>query len=292
MMSKSGIVLVSVVIITIFILCIIGIVFSFKKWRWRWWYTSIFATFSLIYFIIARWSKEIIDCINDNYTNVEEVKNNALQSIVISKAYLLDMCPFLMMLLSSCSILKITQKYATIIAPIGFWTSLATLVFAIGTDPSTLTVQYVFLGYYPNLMFFMMHYLLMILSQIIMMTTHKYKNWWMVVAIFTILIYITYIFVIKYITGVNWNLTGLTENDWITTYYLIGEYEELGNYFNLSYPTAPVFLFGVSTIFIILFIQINNLLHYFLNRIINRFYVNKNRYISLDIKAVIISKIK
>lgn len=300
-MSNSGIVLVIITLITILFEGSIGLLFYFKKWKWRWWYTSIYSLFCLIYFVAGRWWRELYDCINHEFISKEITSSNVMDSILLSKAFLLDMCPFLVFVLSIVGIIKQTRSYAQIIAPIGFWTSLTTILLAVSTIDQPLTVQYVFLGIYPNLMFFMMHYLLMTLSMMIMMTTQKYKWWWFIFAFLTIFIYIAYIFLIKYITGANWNLTGLTPNDWKNKDYdfkflpgsysyevYYGEYEQLGRTFHLAYPYGTVFLFLMSALFVIIFIEINTFIHYYINKLRNKLYIKKNSNEIFRIKSIII----
>lgn len=277
-MSFSGEILFIISIFTILIICLTSLIFYIKKIRWKWWYTSIFALFVLIYFIAGRWGFELHVIFNHHFINNETTANNFIDSYIISKAFLLDMCPFLTFLVSLISICKWTQVFAKIIAPIGLFISSATIFLAISTLNTPLTVQYVFLGNYPNLMFFMMHYLLLILSLILVLTTFKYQNWYFLIAFLVMFLYITYIFIIKTLTGVNWNLTGLTSNDWkvsyqtvydpslneIVTKKYVGEYYSLAKYFHLSYPSGPIFLFLVSMILVIVSIYLNKLTHYYL----------------------------
>ena len=163
-MSFSGEILFIISIFTILIICLTSLIFYIKKIKWKWWYTSIFALFVLIYFIAGRWGFELHVIFNHHFINNETTRNNFIDSYIISKAFLLDMCPFLTFLISLISICKWTQVFAKIIAPIGLFISSATIFLAISTLNTPLTFQYVFLGNYPNLMFFMMHYLLLILS--------------------------------------------------------------------------------------------------------------------------------
>ena len=277
-MSFSGSILFTITIITIILICLLSIIFYFKKIKWRWYYTSFFALFVLIYFIAGRGGFELHEIFNYHFINKQTTSNNFIDSYIISKAFLLDMCPFLCFLISLTAIFKYTQTFAKIIAPIGLFTSSSTIFLAVSTLNEPLTLQYVFLGYYPNLMFFMMHYLLLIISLILVLTTFKYKNWYLIIAYLLVFLYIAYIFIIKALTGVNWNLTGLTRNDWIITYQTIydenldaiitikhtGEYYILAKFFHLSYPITPVFLFISSMILIIISIYLNKLSHYYL----------------------------
>ncbi len=297
-MTFSGIILVCVTLITILLFCMMGLLFYFKKWKWKWWYTSIFAFFVLIYFISGRWGFELHDCISYQFINKNNTYNNSSASILISKAFLLDMCPFLVLTLSLFATNKWTINFAKIIAPIALWTSSSTLFLAISINNEPLTIQYVFLGIYPNLLFFMMHYLMMMLALILMMDTKNYKWWWIIIAFLVIFLYIAYIFLIKNITGVNWNLTGLTKNDWIITYHTkvinngleiiiykhYGEYYNLGHFFHIPYPYAPIFLFLSSATMILIIIFLNILIHKLLRKKI--FKNNYNCY--QKIKKIII----
>ena len=273
-MSPSGIFTICATTITLVFILVMGYVFHKKKWKWRWWYNSIFAIGCLIYFIFGRWLTDFHELQSIGHLTPQQVSEQFKPSYLISKVFLLDMCPYLLVIISFFAIFPFLNRIAYILAPVGLWTSCATLYLAVSTYSSALTWQFIFLGYSPNLLFFMMHYLLMCLSLILLLSVPRYKWHWIILALLFIVLYIGYVFVIKFITGANWNLTGLTKNDWIITYQNVitpteiihhknvGEYYALGKAVGISWPTAPFFLFIGSGIMVIIIILLAKLTRY------------------------------
>ena len=273
-MSPSGIFTVCATTITLVFILVIGYIFHKKKWKWQWWYSAIFAAGCLIYFIAGRWVTDFHELQSIPHLTPQEVSEQFKPSYLISKVFLLDMCPCLLVIISAFAIVPFFNRVAYILAPIGLWTSCATLYLAVSTYNSPLTWQFIFLGYSPNLLFFMMHYLLMCLSLILLLSVPRYKWHWMILAVLFILLYIVYVYIVKFITGANWNLTGLTKNDWIITYQNVitpteiihhvdtGEYYALGHALGISWPGAPVFLFVGSAIMVVIIILLAKLTRY------------------------------
>ena len=273
-MSPSGIFTICATTITLVFILIMGYIFHKFKWKWRWWYSSIFAIGCLIYFIAGRWVSDFHELQGIGHLTTQQVSEQFKPSYLISKVFLLDMCPYLLVVISFFAIFPFLNRIAYILAPVGLWTSCATLYLAVSTYNSPLTWQFIFLGYSPNLLFFMMHYLLMCLSLILLLSVPRYKWHWIILATLFILLYIAYVFVVKFITGANWNLTGLTKNDWIITYHNVltpseiihhkdvGEYYALGKAVGISWPAAPVFLFVGSGIMVVIIILLAKFTRY------------------------------
>ncbi len=171
-------------------------------------------------------------------------------SLIISRAFLLDACPFFALATCAVCFLDPSRKIARTIAPIALVGGIITIG-ALPFDASSwtapsLTAQYIFFGDDLNKCYFIMHWLQIIIPVGILLNTPRFgwKGWlWTLAAAIT---YYSYVAIVAYgITGCRWYISGLYYNDWSEQ----GEYFVVHHIFDFI-PLEALPFVGVPALFV------------------------------------------
>lgn len=201
----------------------------------------IFAIFCLLYFFIARY---ILDAIQFN--EFKDSTNPYVRDVFFSKLLLLDLCPFMSFALPIITIFDKKRRFARLLAPVTIIGSIVTIFGqCIWESPSDL-FQYIFVGTEFNRLYFMMHLLSLLLGLWILMVSKTF-TWKSCLCCFgAIVIWFVYTISAMNIFNVNWNVTGLSANDWIS---YMGQYNKMYLFWELPFPWIVVFWYSVALLF-------------------------------------------
>lgn len=248
-------------ILSLFTILIISSIFLFnnklKKLFNSYYFYLISSILGLSYFIIFRWTQDLIDLINNNERNYA-----GGLSVVKSKVFLLDMCPFLAFLIPVMLIFDKKRQWVPSIAYFaivgGGITIFGQIMFEkIGVNGSshllkTTWWEYIFL----NKLYFLMHFYIFVMAFIIILNS-KSLNWYKVlVAHVYAILFFTYVTIMIFAYNIEYNATGLVQNDWIQG----GQYEVVGKIFNLPWPGQPILCFILVWIWILIMMCLRNTL--------------------------------
>ncbi len=238
-MSTSGIILL------IFMFVMFTILFSFKN-KLSWEKKSgriiidVFAILAFIYFVAARWAWNIKGCIENIDSPFKQ-----LRDINLSKSLLLDLCPLMAFLMPIFIVSGGKKKtWAKVVAPVTIIGAAVTIfgqcIFQdISADQF---IEYFFIGIVPNRMYFMMHFLSMFMAVWVLMECDRFciKDHFRTFMFYCV--WIMYITLCSRLLDIEWNVTGLVENDWISPN---GEYHVVYNLFKLPFPYITIFWYTV-----------------------------------------------
>lgn len=219
-----------------------------KKDKWSYIIFCLINIVFLIYFLSMRFVDDWIrinDYFNKKIFNVNEYQH----SIIISKAFLLDMCPFMSIALP-LSFFDKTRKTSALLSPFCILGGLITLPFIGLSEPNaTLNFHYLFVGTTNNPLYFMIHIYILNFG---ILALRRFNNFKYIDYLYLHIIafsYFLYIFIVSKSLNVTYNVTGLVENDW--TDPILGSYYNAGKIFNLPYPYMVIIWFFIAYIFII-----------------------------------------
>lgn len=245
-MNTSALILIIITIIATGLLC--SLRFFAKKVFYNYFFWAIPSILILIYFILFRFADSWKNLI-EHFTvpNDWTIPGGYTHSIIISKALLLDMCPFVALAMPLTLIIGRKRKIANVLAPYALFGGAITLLGGVLFDNNAVfSFEYIFLGFKNNELYFIMHaYLLAIGTSIMVANREKKFTYIIYLHIFAIL-YFSYIITISKTLNVNWNVTGTVENDWLPS----GEYGTVSKIFNLSFPYVMILSFSLVYIFI------------------------------------------
>lgn len=246
-------------------LAFIGLTFTLnffgKKIKNNYWFWSIPSLFFLIYFIVLRfydaWSNlnQYLDINGSIWLRKKNL--TYYDSIVVSKALLLDLCPFVALALPFSLIVDKSRRIAQAISPFCILGGAVTIPFIATSDPSAeISAKFLFLGNAPNQIFFIMH-LYVIVCGTMVLSNSRNRTWWNLLDchIFAAL-YFGYVCFVSYTTNTTWNVTGINENDWTIGAYR-GEYSEVSNILNLKWPNVMIVSFVMAYVFVVGIASIN-----------------------------------
>ncbi len=237
-MNPGGLalVLITVALIIIMIVCNKYI----KKVTNCYFFWLIVAGFCFVWLLVFRFVPEWID-----YTKMVPFEDPSAYdpSVAISRAYMLDVCPFFALFILAALILDPTRKVARASAPLALIGGSITIISMSfdQTIPISFTIQFIFFGEDPNSCYFIMHFIQVIMSVAVLLNTPSggWKNW-LATLIITILFY-SYVAICMAATGCRWNCSGLSFNDWDT-----GEYAQVAAIFGFSPKTCQII--GIPTL--------------------------------------------
>lgn len=174
-------------------------------------------------------------------------------AFVLSKAFLLDICPAMGLLLPFSMIVDPTRKSSRAIAPLAFIGGLFIILLDIPTSSEAeFTWEYIFFGVGDNTCYFILHALNLILAVGIMLNTPGYGWKGYLVSVGTAILFYSYVGIMMATTKVSWFVSGLHLNDWSP----LGEYHQVAEVLGWDpLPTACVglpFMFCVTSGFIAL----------------------------------------
>lgn len=167
-------------------------------------------------------------------------------SVIISKAFLLDICPFSALAMSVLLMVDPTRKVARSFAPLALIGGLITVVSLCFDNDITAewSAQFIFFGLDPNKCYFMMHFMMIMMALGIMLNTPR-NGWKGTLLTFIIaVLYYSYVGIIMRVKGVCWNVSGLSLNDWDT-----GEYSFARKIFGIPLKACPYV--GIPVLFLV-----------------------------------------
>lgn len=258
-MSKDILNIIFVLITLVSVLLSFGINFRCKKIKNNYWFWSIPSLFFISYFIAFRFydswaSFADYESKNGSIWNREQTENY-WDSIVVSKALLLDMCPFVALVLPLSLVLDKSRRIAQAISPFAILGGSITIPFIATSDShSELSFRYLLVGINPNPLYFFMHWYLVVWGTLVLSNSVNRK--WINILdchIFAA-IFFGYVCFISYMTSTVWNVTGINKNDWMSP---TGEYREVNNILKLGWPNVMIVSFTLAYIFVVGITSIN-----------------------------------
>ncbi len=232
-MTILGIILLVFTALSIIFICLIN---KYIKVVTTSYYFYLIVSIGLvIYFVVGRWSGNIYD-----YNHMDPHDTTYMHSVHVSKAFLLDMCPFMAFFIPVSLIFDKSRNIAKVLAPLGLVGGLVTIFGGMASatlDPGVTWYNFIFLGQGINKLYFIMHYWMIIMSVIVILNSRTYTRWsWMGIHIVTIAFF-AYVYIIVISFGVTNNATGIVEGDWYGDY---AQYADLANILNIPFPWIPV----------------------------------------------------
>ncbi|BAC44217.1 hypothetical protein D8X55_00785 [Malacoplasma penetrans] len=241
-------------------LIIVSLTFLFNFFGKRlvnnYWFWAIPSLLFLIYFIVFRFYGAWRDLNQFLQTNSIWLGNelNYEDSIIVSKALLLDMCPFVAIALPVSLILDKTRRIANAISPFAILGAGITIPFIAYSDPeAAISFKYFFVGGFLPIYFFMHLYLLT--YGVMVFSNSRNRKWIHLLDchIFAA-IFFGYVCFVSFTTKTVWNVTGINANDWESS---LGEYNMVSQIFNLPFPSVMVISFLLAYIFVVSIVSIN-----------------------------------
>lgn len=221
--------LVLTIITFVFLIAMVVCNHWIKKVTNNYFFWAVIGAFWFIWLFVFRFGPDISRYINTKITDPTDYD----QSLVISKALLLDVCPFAALAMCLSLVVDPTRKFARSLAPIAFIGGVIT-VCSIAFDDSVgaeLTARFIFIGTDEGMKcYFIMHFIQLVLAVGVMLNTPR-NGWKGTLGTLIITVcYYSYVAIVMAATKVCWNVSGLSINDWLPG----GEYHYVPEIFNLS----------------------------------------------------------
>ncbi|MGL5520206.1 MAG: DUF5378 family protein [Metamycoplasmataceae bacterium] len=224
-----------------------------KKVTTNYYFYSISSIGCLVYFITYRWMGDIMELIG-------LIPSNLSQSTLISKAFLLDLCPFISVALPLSLIFDRTRNIAKVLALFGIVGSAITIYGQIifeklgpgeNSYGTSSIIDYIFF----NNLYFAMHWYSLMLSFLVLINSKTFTIKSALSAHLFAAGYFSYIGIFISFFGVVNNATGLVEQDWNP---IGGQYGQVTKIFNIPWPYTPILAFSLVWITILIFIFLKN----------------------------------
>ncbi|MGL4616742.1 MAG: DUF5378 family protein [Mycoplasmoidaceae bacterium] len=271
MSSKTvGILLFFIVIILSF--STFGLRYINKKILGNYLFWAIPATIFLAYFIDVRFFDDWSDFFNNTSIITGDKLTSYPESITISKALLLDLCPFLGIFLPISLILDKTRKTSYVLAPfciLGGFTVFGSVLAGVSPGGNVeFTYQYLFVGHRGNELYFILHSYLIVMGFMLVFQSNVNKLKYLWTYYVFIASYFLYVYIIVETTKVEYNTSGISIRDWLTNeqnaaydngFFVDGEYSGVSKVFwNIPYPWIMIFAYfmGWLVITILTMIQV------------------------------------
>ncbi|ALA38609.1 hypothetical protein F529_01515 [Mycoplasmoides pneumoniae MAC] len=234
-----------VVILTVAgVLVILGFTPLIRKLKIQFYCLQVFAAILFLYVFFGR---QIIYIFPDIYGTAAKAKNAVanvpLDSLRLSRIFLLDLCPFFA-LIGPIFIFLRQKKVAGVLAIFGFYGAAITLFGELIFTPlkQEEIVKFLFVGLENNQVYFMMHFLSFLLS----LAVFLWDDGFSLISFFYIhvfaLAYLSYVaLMVNIFKGqITGNTTGILAEDWLS-----GEYKNVAVFLKLDPKNADL-IFGVS----------------------------------------------
>ncbi len=173
------------------------------------------------------------------------------QSNIISKAFFLDICPFVSFVLPICLIADPSRKAARAISPISILGAFFVIIIQI-PQKFIWSFEYIFVG---DELFCFMHVINLWLAVGVLLNTPR--NGWKGTLITygaTLGIYL-YVIIVAYSTGAQWHVSGVTLKDFIPD---AGEYGDVTRVFHIPYQYMPIVYYPLGALAILLLLHLND----------------------------------
>lgn len=257
-MLTSGII--SLLLVLFSLIAILIFKNQIKKYSFKYSFIIyLVSIFCLLYFLIARYIPDLIDLIK--YQNINNNLNeyqNYLKAVYLSKALLLDACPFIAMFLPLSIIFNKQMDAAKHLAPLGIIGSCVTIFGQVIWDDIAMNdyLKYLFIGMVPNRLYFMMHWLSLLLSLYVLILCKHFNLKDLIFTFAFYIIWFVYMVILVLSFDIKYNATGLVANDWLDPIY--GEYYKVYTFWKLPYPIITLFWYVIAIIVNYLIISIKN----------------------------------
>ncbi len=187
---------------------------------------------------------------------LDNVSNNPNQSLCVSKAFLLDLCPFFALAIPISLIFDPTRTIAKYCAPVTLLGAAVTVFGQFPFEPNAhFTFDYIFRGDAPDTLYFSMHWFSLLLCTLVLLNSSKFTKKDVFWTFYVAIAFLIYVCIVIGATGAYANITGLGSYDWI-----YGEYfhvnEILGN---IGYPWVAIIAYSAAILGMLLIIYIHNL---------------------------------
>ncbi|MGL5205507.1 MAG: DUF5378 family protein [Metamycoplasmataceae bacterium] len=218
-----------------------------------------------IYFWVIRYQEDATNYINGTYL-INGEHSSSLEAntgnIQVSKAFLLDLCPFSALLMSMLFTFDRDRVVLKAAAPYAFFGGVVSIFGQIineGVGSANNNFYLVTNGWdftFGNEGYFLMHYFLIVFSLIILMNSKGYGLYGMIGTVVYILTYFTYVIIIVNIFDVKQNATGLVPGDWSPT----GQYATVSKIFGgISFPNIAVLCYSLVAVYIFIWMFLRNI---------------------------------
>ncbi len=148
----------------------------------------------------------------------------------LSKAVLLDVCPFIGLVFPFSLIVDPTRTVSRALAPLALITGVFTILCDIPTnEEAVITATYIFIGTPANPCYFIMHTLNLVLAVGVLLNTPRYGWKGYLIAVGSAILYYSYVGIMIGATGIKWFVSGLSLNDWS-----LGEYSKVAQFLHCS----------------------------------------------------------
>lgn len=272
----------SIVIIFIFHYFVVKKFYIAKRIVNSYFFWAFFSILFLIYFFLLRWYSDFTTLYS---YNLEDLKKQDLYtySFLVSKTWLLDLCPMVFVTLPFSLIIDKTRNIAKVIAPFSMIGGFLTIISSFWNetlDPGVNFMQYIFYGQGVNKIFFSTHYLSLMLGICVLLNSKTFTKWSVLGNLVFISCFIGYIAIFMKTMGVMTNTTGLSKYDWVkyeNTDFWYSQYSILYNFFYIEYPYCVVVFYSFVMIFVFLIMTAKNLLtkdEEYISKRIGRWYRN------------------
>lgn len=146
---------------------------------------------------------------------------------LISKAWLLDICPFMSFFMPLAIIVDPTRKVAKAAAPLSIIGGIIICLVQMPMDDmAQWNAQFIFLGDSLNPCYFIMHFFNLVLGVGVMLNTPKYGPKGYLTCVGVAAIYYSYVAIVAHCLNCQWFVSGLNLNDWSESgeYYIVAKY--------------------------------------------------------------------
>lgn len=180
-------------------------------------------------FIGFRYAHDVNWLISTWKTSYQDV-----ESIQISKVFLLDICPASFVALHIVLLANPSRRIAQYIAPTCIFGGILTITGQITFDPNAAwSVKYLFYGFAPNQGYFLLHFLNVVSGVLVLCNTPKPQKTTYLYTTASLLIYFWYICLIIVCFGnkITDHVTGLLKDDWVNG----GEYSVVSDILKINW---------------------------------------------------------
>lgn len=291
---------VSIIIIFLFHFFVVKKFYIVKKIVSSYFFWAFFSILFLIYFFLLRWYDDFTDLYSHDLGTFKE-EDLYTYSFLVSKTWLLDLCPMVFVTLPISLIIDKTRNIAKVIAPfsiIGGFLTIISSVWNENLDPGVNFMQYIFYGQGVNKIFFSTHYLSLTLGICVLLNCKTFTKWSVLGNLIFISCFIAYIAIFMKTMGVLTNTTGLSKYDWVkyeNSDFWYSQYSVLYNFFYIEYLYCVVVFYSVVMIFVFLIMVVKNLLtkdEEYISKRIGRWYRNinflYNKLMPLEVKLEVL----
>lgn len=209
----------------------------------------IFIAYFITFRFYDQW-KSLFEYFKSEEINNVNYLNQYQHSIILSKGFLLDMCPFMSLALPISFVLDKSTKTSSYLAPFCIFGGAITIPFIFISEPNVeLNAKYIFVGTSANPLYFMIHWFILVFGILALRRNKNPKFINLIYLHLIAIIYFTYIIIISRTLNVTYNVTGTVKNDWTNEFY--GSYYNVSVYLHLPYPYVMIVSYLIAYILIV-----------------------------------------